>query len=163
MRRRGQDQVRQWSQGQLELLFILPDAHWFYEDFKRLNRTLRPEGISASGLDNDLDRDVHAISDDGDEEMKKGKIRKKWSGFGSAGKNRDHRRMSSRGVQPAGLCIAIQTIERLYTKLSSTLGYPSVGRLLAVDDDCTKVIATSHTPSSLQYQLQQCSYGHSHT
>jgi hypothetical protein len=100
MQQEQQDQVRHWPQGQLELLLNLPDGHWFYEAFERLNRTPQPEEILAPVPAPGLVRDVEEMSDEGNEG---GDEAEDEEGTGrdleDDGSNREHRRISSHHIQ----------------------------------------------------------------
>jgi hypothetical protein len=103
MERRPRDQVRHWPQGLRDLLVNLPDGHWFYEGFERLNRTPQPEEILAAMPAPGLLRDVEDMTDDEDEEANgegEEEVEEAMEGgLSDDGDNREHRRISSHSVQ----------------------------------------------------------------
>lgn len=96
MQREHQEQVPHWPEGQVELLLELPDGHWFYEAFDRLNRTPQPEEILAPVPAPGLVRDVEEMSDEGDEG---GDEEGMEEGLDGDGDYREHRRISSHSIQ----------------------------------------------------------------
>jgi hypothetical protein len=104
MHQEQQDRVRHWPEGHLDLILHLPDGHWFYESFERLNRTPQPEELTAPVPAPGLVREVEDMSEDEEwrrnEREEEGREEGMEESLEENGDNREHRRISSHSVQP---------------------------------------------------------------